>query len=158
METSAPPGSWIVTAPRLPIHLVNGFHNFRVCATSADIAAHSFADFIVREFRALLRRFTQQASRRTDLTGSAVATLKAIAFDEGSLKRMQLIPHRKSFDGGDGLAIVRQPQRQTAVNPPAIYQHRAGATLAVVTSFLRTGKPDSLAQEIEQCHSRIHRE
>jgi hypothetical protein len=54
-------------------------------------------------------------------------------------------------------AVVGNSERETAVDPPAVEQDRAGTTLAVVAPLLRAGVPEALAEGIEQRGTRIDR-
>jgi len=94
------------------------FHNPRVSAAPADVAAHSFPDLFDREFSTLQCRFMKQTNRRADLTRSAVATLKAIAFDERRLKRMQLVAFRQTFNRGDRPSLLNANERQLLIRRP----------------------------------------
>ena len=47
-----------------------------------------------------------------DLSGRAIAALKGIAFDEGGLQRMELLPLRQAFDGRDLAPLHKGSERK----------------------------------------------
>lgn len=71
---------WIAIA-----HLTDRREDVYVSTAPADVAAHLFANVIV----SFGVSFCQQCDRRHNLTWSAVAALKTIVVDEGSLHGMQ---------------------------------------------------------------------
>ena len=110
----------------------NSRHDMGISATAAEIAGHGFADLIV----GLGMAFMDQTHRGTDLTGRAVAALKSIVFDKGSLHRMQLLPLRQALNGCNVLFAMHDGERKAGVNPFSVYQHCASTALAVVAAFL----------------------
>jgi hypothetical protein len=116
--------------------LPDGRNDVRVSAAAADIARHGLADLVVGFSVA----FVDQSNCRTDLTGSAVAALKSVVFDEGGLHRVELAPGCQTFDGGDLIVLVHDGQREAGVDPLAIDEHGAGATLAVIATLLSAAK------------------
>ena len=99
-----PEGRNIRTASYLPfsMRLPDSRDNTCVRSATAEISAHPLLDFFIGKFnRSLLSEITgdsagraslpllQHGDRRTNLAGSAVAALKAIVFDEGSLHRVE---------------------------------------------------------------------
>ena len=60
--------------------------------------------------------------------------------------------------GLDRFTVGHDRQRQAGEDRFAVYVHRASTALPVIASLLRAGKPDVLAQGIEQCCARIHSE
>ena len=147
--------------------LLDGGHDVRVGRAAADIAAHPFADLGIGEFgsricqigRHIARHaraaLGQHADGRANLARCAVAALKAVMLDEGRLHRMQILAVGEPFDRGDGLAVVHHRERQAGVDAASIDQHRAGAALTVVATFLRAGQREMLTQCIEQRGARV---
>jgi hypothetical protein len=90
----------------------------------------------------------QHPHRRDDLARRAVAALEAVARDERPLHRMQL-PVRGQPLGRDDLgAVVPDSERETAIDPMAVEQDRAGTALPVVAALLRAGDGQALAQRV----------
>src|SRR5437899_1880240 len=52
-------------------------------------------------------------------------------------------------------AVMQQRQAEARVHAAAIYMHRAGAALAVITTFLRAGERNGLTDAIQQRCARI---
>ncbi len=85
--------------------MTDGFNDIRVRAAAADVAAHTLSNFFQRKFsRArwmsdvlgdvawnLIGGFFEHRDCGHDLARSAIAALKAIAFDKGGLHRMEFI-------------------------------------------------------------------
>jgi hypothetical protein len=56
----------------------------------------------------------------------------------------------KALDRGDLVALVHDGERQAGIDAPAADHNGAGAALAVVTTLLRAGQVEMLAQRVEQ--------
>src|SRR5688572_28490025 len=119
-----------------------------ICATAADVAAHTLAYLIVceagRVHRYIFGNVTRIAATclfehpdsRTYLPGRAVAALKTVVLDEGSLHRVKLFAARESFNGCDLATLERGRERQARQHPAAINEYGASAALALVATFL----------------------
>ena len=105
--------------------------DIRVGATTADVAAHEFANFVV----AVRVIFFQQRNRGANLAGRAIAALKSIVLDERGLHRMQFIAIGQPFDRRDLVALVHECEGETRIDPSAIHQNRARAALPVIAAF-----------------------
>jgi len=91
-----------------------------------------------------------QAHCRANLAGRAVAALKSIMIDKGSLHWMQSAVVRQSFDRGDLSAVFHDGQRETGIYPTTIDQNGARATLPVIATLFGAGKTEMNTQGIEQ--------
>ena len=81
--------------------------------------------------------FLHAGNRGHDLTGRAVATLKAVLVDERILHRMQRsIGTSEAFDCFDALTLRCRCKGETRQHSFAINMHRAGAALALITALL----------------------
>ena len=61
------------------------------------------------------------------------------------LERVEVVAvGRQAFDGDDRGVLVRDGERQAAVDPTAVEQDRAGAALAVIAALLGAGDPQTL--------------
>jgi len=76
--------------------------------------------------------------------------------DERPLDVMQLAVPGNPFDGDDFRTLVGDRERQTAIHPPPIKQHRAGAALTVVATLLRPGQAEVLTQQVEDRRTRVY--
>ena len=56
------------------------------------------------------------------------------------MQRVQLVSFCESLDGGDFAAVVNHCESETRVDAPAIDEDRAGATLAVIATWLQSRK------------------
>src|SRR4030081_2006616 len=97
---------------RAPGDLSDGCNNVGISRAAANVAAHPLANLGVGKFGVRMRQvfrhiarhaavtFGQHSHSGADLAGSAVTTLKTIMFDEGRLKRMQIVVLCEPLDGG----------------------------------------------------------
>src|SRR5207302_8891586 len=92
---------------------------------------------------------------RHDLAGRAVSALIPVMSEECRLHGMQRLGCADAFDGCDLLSVMHQSQAETRVHASAIDMHRACAALTVITTFLRAGEGDRLANTIQQRRARI---
>ena len=95
-------------------------------------------------------RLGEHADGRADLSGGAVAALQRVLLDERLLHQVQFVVGGQAFDGGDLPPLDRDGEHQAGVHPPAVDQHGAGATLAVVAALLAAGQPQVIAQGVQQ--------
>lgn len=65
--------------------------------------------------------------------------------DERLLQGMQARAFRDAFDGDDLGILVRDGQRETAIDAPPIEQDSTRATLAVIAALLGAGDAQPLA-------------
>lgn len=77
--------------------------------------------------------------------------------EKSALEGGRLVGRAESFDGRHAVAIMHCRQRQAAVDPDAVHDHRASTALAVVTTLLRAGQADVLPQEIKETDPRVVR-
>src|SRR4051794_19365780 len=131
----------------------DGSDDADVRAAAAQITAHAFANFVVSQLRPAGELsdvrghvagrtglpFFEHCDSGADLSGRAIATLKAIVLNEGGLHGMQLRLLGQTLDGGDVIAIVHRRQAETGMDALAIDQDRAGPALAVIAPLLRAG-------------------
>jgi hypothetical protein len=141
--------------------------DLRVCPAAADVAAHPFAYFVVREpgrrhghvFRDVTHlpapRLFEQADGRANLPRRAVPALRAVVLDEGRLHRVELIPLRQPLDRRDLPALQGGGEGQARQDAPPVNEHRAGPALALVAPLLRAGQLEPFAQGVEQHDARI---
>ena len=100
----------------------------------------------------------EHRDRGADLAGCAVAALEAIVFDERGLHGMHLVGRAETFDGRDAVAFVHHREREAGVDAASVDDHRAGATLAVIATFLGAGEVQVVAQRVEQRGARVELE
>src|SRR5262249_19056467 len=120
--------------------LLHGSDDVGISGATAYVAAHIFADVLVAAGMALLHA----SNGRHDLPGRAIAALEGVVVDEGLLHRMQAVIPRETLDRGDVLAFGCERKRQARHHAPAADQHRAGAALAVIATFLAASKAEML--------------
>lgn len=101
--------------------------------------------------------FCKQRHPGANLARGAVSALKTIMFDKCSLQWMKLVSLGETFDRNNLIAVMNHRQRQAAVNPSAIGEHGACATLAVIATFFGSGQPEVFTQKIKQRDTRIER-
>src|SRR5262249_29730773 len=123
-------------------------------AAAADVAAHPFPDLGLTAGVAL----DNAGHRGHDLTGCAVAALKAVVLDERGLHRVQTAAIGQAFDGGNARAFGLHGQREARVHPATVDVDRAGAALPVIAALLGSGEAEPLAQGVEQGDARLERQ
>jgi hypothetical protein len=102
--------------------------------------------------------FSQQRHRRANLTRGAIPALHSIMANKCGLHWVQDAVFFQALYGHDLIARMHHGERQAAVDALSTDYHRAGAALSLLTTLLRTGQPQMLAQRIEQCYPRIEME
>src|SRR5215217_3577432 len=134
----------------------------RVGSAAADVAAHPFADLVVREpgrrhghvfgdvAHVAAARLFEEPDGGADLPRRAVAALEAVVLDEGRLHRVELIPLRQPLDRRDLPALEGGGERQARQDAPPVDEHRAGPALPLVAALLRAGEREPFAQRVEQ--------
>src|SRR4028118_918217 len=125
----------------------------RICAATANIAAHAFSDFFIRECYILGDRpqivsdvtrlavfgFLQQRHRRTYLPRSAVAALEAVVFDERRLHRMKIVAVSDPFDRRHLFPLAASGKCQTRKHAAPVNAHRTSAARSLLPSFFTVG-------------------
>lgn len=154
--------------PDLLRDAADGRDDIGIGGAPTDVAAHPLADLLIgqRDPRRghvsggvagpARLHLGKHADGRTDLAGSAVATLEAVTLDEGALHGVQAIGIAQAFDRHDLVVLMHHGERQTGVDAPAVDQHRAGAALPVITPLLGPAQAQMLAQRVEQRGPWIH--
>jgi hypothetical protein len=112
-------------------HLFDRRHDVWIGSAPANIAAHQLANVV----DALCFAFGDQARSRANLAWRTIIALECVVVDEGLLQRVQDAFPSQSFDRGAVGPILHDSEREAGTNPPAVYQHRAGAALAMVTAL-----------------------
>src|SRR6185312_8241655 len=97
--------------------------------------AHPLANLVCR----LLPVQKDQPGRGADLARRAVAALEGVMVDEDPLQGVERLPLGEAFNRGDLGAVLHDRGSQARVDPSAIQEDRARATLPVVTSLLFPG-------------------
>src|SRR5690349_6926512 len=78
--------------------------------------------------------------------------------DESLLQRMQLAVGGEALDSRDLDAILHHGKGQARDDAASVDEHGAGATLAVVATFLSSGEVEILAERVEQRSPRSERQ
>jgi hypothetical protein len=91
-----------------------------------------------------------EAECRADLTGCAVAALKAIMLDERCLEWMQVSIGGDPFDRRDGATFILHRQGKARHDAFAVHQYGARTTRTLIAALLGTGQMKMIPQEIEQ--------
>src|SRR5436305_231995 len=117
-----------------------------VTAAAADVAAHPLADLVV----GIRVPFAQQRDGGADLPRGAVAALETVIADEGGLHRIEAAAGGEAFDRDDRLILMHRRERDAGVDAPAVDEHGACATCALVAAFLRAREVEVLAQRVEE--------
>src|SRR5262249_29386155 len=88
--------------------------------------------------------------RAHDLAGSAEAALKRVFGDECRLHRVEGVAFGEALDRRDLRALDGDGEEQTRGDAPTVDEHRAGAALSLVATFLRAGQAHALAEGVEE--------
>src|SRR5436305_14742705 len=113
-------------------------HDARIRATSTDVAAHPFSNFVRCEFYAVAPDFIKHGNGGADLARSAIAALEAVLFDKCRLQRMQLFAIAETFDCSDFVSVMNDCESEAAIDPTSVHEHRASTTLSMIATFLGT--------------------
>src|SRR5215469_10219777 len=130
--------------------------------TAAEIAAHALADLLIVEGDVLSSQIgahragpasldlAQHPNRRAELSRRAVAALEGVMGDERLLQRVQVLAISQPLNRDDLGVLVRDGERQAAIDASPVKQDGAGATLPVVAALLGAGEAEPLAQRVQQ--------
>src|SRR5215467_3347924 len=91
-----------------PCDLADRLDDVGIGPAAADIAAHEFADVVVRVGAAL----GQQRYRRKDLSGRTVTALQSVMTDKRLLQRVSPPVGGEALDGRHMAALALRGQRQ----------------------------------------------
>src|SRR3546814_12371242 len=123
------------------------FHDVRIGAAAADVAAHPFSDFGGVQIGCGIEIAAHMAGHarldlvkhrhgRAYLTGRAIAALKCIMPDKSRLPGMKILRRPQTFDRGDDVVPVHDGQPQAGSDPTSIDNHRTGTAFAKTTNLL----------------------
>jgi hypothetical protein len=122
------------------------FDDFHIAGAAADIAAQSFADFIVG--RAGIT--SQQSRRRHDESRRAITALRTKLLVKAALHRREPAAAHERFDRIDAPAVDARSQCQTRKARLIVDQNSASATLAAIATGFRSGQADEFPQIVQQ--------
>ena len=94
--------------------------------------------------------------RRGQHSGRAIAALQRVALVESGLERRDPAGIGKPLDGRHRLPVGLDRQHQAAAHGNAADLQRAGAADTVFAADMGTGKPQIVAQEIDEIGSHGH--
>jgi hypothetical protein len=143
------------SARRRPTHVggraAHGFDDVLVTRAAAEIGRQNLENLLVRQVGIGLQRVDRQhqEARRTK------AALKRVMSDECVLQRMQLVTVRKAFDRPDAFTLRLHREHQAGPYRVIVEDHRACATNAVLATDMRPGQPAFVANDVDQCLSRL---
>src|SRR5215510_563451 len=123
--------------------LANRGDDSRIRAAAANIAFHESRDFYVIGVRIL----AQQREAGDDHSGSAIAALQGVSFEERLLKRVQAAILLKPLDGGYRFPGDGLDRGYTRASRLPIDQHRARAALSLAAAVLAAGQVKIIAQD-----------
>lgn len=126
---------------------MDGFANALVGAAAADVAAHGVVDIGIGG----MGFFREQSRRGHDLAGLAIAALRNIFLDPGTLDGMAPILG-ETFDGGDFFAGNVGDGQHARARGFAVDVHGASAALHDAASEFRAGHVQGVAQDPEERH------
>ena len=107
--------------------------------------------------RGLVRRLAalDEAHRREDHAGRAVAALERVVVVEGLLNRMELAVRRKSFDRRDLHPVGLDSEHRARLHRLAVHEHGARPARGRVAAHVRPGEPESLAEHVHEKLTRL---
>ena len=117
----------------------------RVSAAAADVAAHGFVNVFVGG----LRIFFEEHGGAHDLTGLAVAALRNIDFNPGTLEGMGKIG-REAFDGRNVFAFDSGEWSDTRADGFAFEMDGAGAAKRHAASEFGSSETERIANDPEK--------
>src|SRR5581483_6694063 len=143
--------------------LLNRWNDVRVRGAATEVAAHALANLvIVQRYMLRVQIFTdrarpallglaQHANSRANLSGSTVAALERIVFNESPLEGVQVPIIRQSLNRDDLRILMCNGEGEAAIYAPTIEQDGAGPALPVIATLLGTSNSQTLTQRIQQC-------
>src|SRR5215470_54923 len=120
--------------------------DFDVAGAAADVAAERGANVVLTRTRIA----AQQARRRHDESGRAVAALGAELLVEPALHRRKPAVLAERFDGVDALTVHGRREREARQSRLVVDEHGAGAALAAVTTSFCSSESDDFPQIVQQ--------
>src|SRR5258708_4415321 len=129
-----------------------------VGGAAAEIAAHALANLVVVEGDLVGteiggdgagpagRGLAQHPDRRAELPRCAIAALEGVVRDERPLERVQVVAthRRQPLDRDDLTVLMRDGERQAAIDSSPVQQDGAGAALPMIAALLRAGNAEAL--------------
>jgi hypothetical protein len=126
-----------------------GFYRFEdllIARTAAQATGERFADLVARRAGMLV----EQRFRSDQEAGRADAALQGGSLQEALLKGMQVALARQPFNRFQRRSFGLNGQHDAAIHRHAVHQHGAGAAVAVVAAFLRSGQPQLVAENFQE--------
>src|SRR5580693_8625861 len=93
--------------------------------------------------------------RGEDHSWCADAALGAAAVQKALLQCLQVAVRSKTFDRDDFRTLRLKNGNEAAIHQHSVYQHRAGAALALATAFFRSRQSKFVTQHVEQALHRV---
>ena len=117
-----------------------------VVRAAADVARHALPDFILGG----IRRSGHDGLGRHQLARRAESALRAVAGDEGRLKRIEPAVVGEPFDRLHGAPVGPDGELTAGVDGDAVEMHRARAALAAVAPDLGPRQVEVVANQLGQ--------
>ena len=123
-----------------------------VTGTATEIAGKGVADLVFSGMGVLF----EEGYEGEEDAGGTKAALQAMFFPKALLEWVQLIRvGGEAFNGGNLVAVGLNCKGQTRADRLPIQQHRAGATHAMLTAYMRAGQADFMPEKIGQQQARF---
>src|SRR3954471_9338829 len=138
-----------VTAISPPLRVCRGLHGLDdvvIAGAAAEVALEPVADLVVRRVRMLL----QEARRRHDHPGRAVAALQRVVLLERALHRVQLAVRRETLDRRDLVAVRLDGEQRARLHRLAVEMDGASTAGRRVAADVRAGEVQLLAQRVDE--------
>ena len=130
---------------------LDGHEDPRVRPATADVVLEPGPDRLVIGFG----RGCEEADRRQDHPGRAVAALEGAFLEERPLDRVELAGWREALDGQDLVPLGRRQPRSAAPDRPPVDEDSTGPADALAAAGLRPGDVELVAQDPEQAPVRL---
>ena len=133
--------------------ILNRVNDVRVTGAPAQVAFQRVSDLFTGRFGIAL----EQLRAGQDHTGSAIATLQAVAVPKTLLHRVQLAVFGQTLNGGDLGAVRLHCQQRAGFDRLAIEQDCAGAANARFTADMSAGQLAVVTEEMDEERARLDR-
>jgi hypothetical protein len=124
-----------------------------VAGAAAEVALEPVPDLLVGGVRIA----REQVGGGHDHAGRTEAALEAVLLPEGGLHRVQFaVTVREALDGRDLRAVGLRGEHGAALHRLSVHVNRARAAVRGVAAHVSTGKPELVAQPVDEQESRLH--
>jgi hypothetical protein len=135
--------SWL---PHVLRGLTDCFNDLHIPRAPAEIAGDGHADVVFGRRRVVIK----EIFRAQESPGRTEAAMDGVMIKERFLQRTEPIPVRKSLHRRDPPPVYLRRQNEARIHGNPIQQHGARSALSDLTSPLRPGEAECVAEDVEE--------